>query len=515
MSKPLSLFTAIRTAPWRVGVIVLSACCGLAGAYAVTSQLTPTYTARSSVVVMYADDVRATDLATPPAEEGRNDESSRFDLSMLQAMVPTVAHLAESANVVRTAARSARVPSGHVIGRADADYEPGDTIITLTASASTPKEASAVANAVADIVHEQVSGGRMVLGRSGVLAAQPLDRASPPDVATMPKPALNLALGGLLGLLFGVAIVALGAQSDPRLRTSAQIEAALGLGVLGVVPRTRHIRRGARKAFRRRRVAASVSSTVAALAPYAALPGRRLLVTSPTESDPKTLVAALLGMGFAEQEMRAVLIDTELGRPRLAGHFPECADESLQRLLATDEVPSPSRDGLRVVPAEASPPLAGRRLLSSLAFRSLVGQAMSRCDVVVLNGPPVLAGADLSTLVDHADSAILVVTSGSTEESEARMAAQILHQFGLPVAGVVVANASDTGGAGTAAVAGPPESVWSNGTRSRVPRPAESLGSRSQPHPELADGAAPVAPAAPAALATERPRHEAGSSKPW
>lgn len=198
-------------------------------------------------------------------------------------------------------------------------------------------------------------------------------------------------------------------------------------------------------------------------------------------------------MGFAEQEMRAVLIDTELGRPRMAAHFPECADESLQRLLATDGVPSPARDGLRVVPAEACPPLAGRRLLSSLAFRGLVAQATSHCDVVVLNGPPVLAGADLSTLVDHADSAILVVTSGSTEESEARMAIQILDQFGLPVAGVVVANASDTGGSGTAAV------VW--------PRPAESLdslpGSRSQPFPELADGAA------------ERPRHEAGSSTLW
>lgn len=471
MSTPLGLFTLIRTAPWRIGGIVLSACCGLAGAFAVTSLLTPTYQARSSVVVMYADDVRAADPAALPAREGNGDESARFDLSMLQAMVPTVAHLAESANVVQAAARSARVPASHVIGRADAGYEPGDTIITLTASATSPEEASAVANAVADVVHEQVSAGRMVLGRRGVLAAQPLDRASPPDVATMPKPALNLALGGLLGLLVGVAIVGLRAQSDSRLRTPAQIEAALGLGVLGVVPRTGRLRGIAGKAFRRHRVAAAIRSTVAALAPAAAPPGRRLLVTSPTESDPKTFVAALLGMGLAEQELRAVLIDAELGRPRLATHFPEeSTDESLQRLLASGGEPSlGSREGLQVVPADAGSPSTGRRLLGSPAFRSLVDQATYDCDVVILNGPPVLAGADLSALIGQADAAILVVAGGRTEASEARMAAQILHRAGLPIAGVVVANGGRTGngGAGTSAVGG--KAGW-------VVQPAELIG---------------------------------------
>ncbi|GAB3409896.1 hypothetical protein [Flindersiella endophytica] len=504
MSTSLGLFTVVRTAPWRIGVIVLAACCGLAGAYAVTSLLTPTYQARSSVVVMYADDVRAADASNPPTGQRDGDESSRFDLSMLQAMVPTVAHLAESANVVQAAARSARVPSGHALGRADATYEPGDTIITLTASATSPEEASGLANAVADVVHEQVSGGRMVLGRRGVLAAQPLDRASPPDVATMPKPALNLALGGLLGLLLGVAIVVLGAQSDARLRSPTQVETALGTEVLGVVPKTRRLREDARQAFRRRRVAASVRSTVAALAPYAALPGRRLLVTSPTESEPTTFVAALLGLGLVEQGLWAALIDTGLGRPGLARHFPECADESLQRLLATGgELSSTRPEGLRVVPADAGTPSVSRRLLSSLAFRSLVGRATSRCDLVILNGPPVLAGADLSALADQVDSVILVVSSGSTEESEARRAARILHQFGLPLAGVVIANGGRTGigGAGTSAVGGKPEWVPQPGQ----PESAEQIGQEHH-----ADVLAPLP-----GPAKERPRHEAGSPQRW
>jgi capsular polysaccharide biosynthesis protein len=458
MNTPLNLFATLRTAPWRAGTVALAICCGVAGAYIVTSQVTPTYQARASVVLVYASSATPTRPATArnPAGTGNQaaapagqGEASGTDLSALQAMVPTVAHLAESTNVALAAADSVHLPHDQVVGRVSADYAPGDTIITLTAAAPTPTAASAMANAVADVVHDQVSHGRMVLGRGDVLTAEPLDRASPPATPSTPKPELNLALGGMAGLLAGVAAVALGAQSDTGLHTATQIEAELGLTVLGTIPRTRRrTRGGARKALRRRRTAASVRAAVAALSPLAGLPGRRLLVTCPTTCDPKTSVAALLGLGFAEQELRVTLIDTELGRPRLAKQFPDSAAVGLQRLLDDDDrQPPASQQMLHVVPAEAVSPARRRTLLTSPRFRALVDAAISRCDVVVLNGPAVLAGADLSALVGQVDCAILVVTSGATRISEARSATQILGQFDIPVAGVVVANAYEAGGA--------------------------------------------------------------------
>jgi succinoglycan biosynthesis transport protein ExoP len=503
MTTPPGPFATPSTLLRSLAVIALATCGSLAGAYVITSQLSPTYQARSSVAVTYADDARPTGSTGLRAANGEADESPAFDLSMVQAMVPTIAHMAESRNVAMAAARSAHVPPEQVIGRADADYEPGDTIITLTASASTASGASAMADAVADVVHEQVSDGRMVLGRRGVLAAQPLDRASSPEAPTTPNLPVNLALSGTLGLLIGIAVVALGAQANTRLRTSVQIEAELGLTVLGTIPRARRTRGGVRKAFRRRRVAASVRATIAALSPYADLPCRRLLVTSPTESDAKTFVAALLGMGFAEQEFQTTLIDTDFGRPRLATHFPGDVGEDLRRLLVTDaQPPARRRDALRLVSAEAIPRSVGRRLLSSLPFRTFVEEAVPPCDVVVLNGPPVLVGGDLSALAEHADAAILVVTTGSTRSSDARLAVQILRQLGVPVAGAVVANSRGTGRTGWPAVAGRHEST-SPATTAQHVRP-DPLA-----EPEGAD-------AADAAYATkEWWRSQAGSSTRW
>jgi succinoglycan biosynthesis transport protein ExoP len=502
--KALNLFAALRTARWRAGTVALAICCGVAGAYLVTRLITPSYHAHSSVVLVYAAEATASrpSAARNPAgtgdqttAQGGHDEATVFDLSTLQSMVPTVAHLAESRNVLSAAAKSAHLPDDQVVGRVAAAFEPGDTIITLTAAAPTATAASALANAVADVVHDQVSRGRIVLGRGGLLAAQPLDRANPPAAPTTPKPDLNLALGGMLGLLAGVAAVALGAKSDTRLRTSAQVEAELGLAILGTIPRTRrHNRGGARRELRRRRTATSVRATVATLSPLTGLPGRRLLVTCPTTCDAKTLVAALLALGFAEQELEVTVIDTELGRPRLATHFPESAAASLQRLLADNGQPSRTRhQTLQVVSAEAVSPSVGRGLLTGQRFREFITLATSGCDVVVLNGPPVLAGADLAALVEHVDSAILVVSSGSTRTSEARSAAQILSQFDIPIAGVVVANACDTDGSAVRAAVGQHEFALSATTGRSAdswhPQPVTIRQKPSEPQREA--GSAP------------------------
>ena len=462
MSAPLNLGAALRNAWWPIGLMAVSVCAGVAGAYGITTTMSPTYEARASVVVAAytLGDQTAAPTPTAPAggtaggtgtartQPGATARRPVYDPTMSATMVPTVARYAESASLADAIAEAMRLPKDAVAGHLDASFEPGVQIVTLTASAPTAARAAALANQAADTLRRQVAAGGS-LSRRGTLYAQPLDRASAPAAPATPRTQLNYVLGGLLGFLVGVGLVAVRRRIDDRLRSSDEIAAELGLLVLASVPKVRRglVRRGARQAFRRRSVARSMRTAIAALAPLTDPPGRRLLVTSAFQDDGKTLVASLLSLGLAEQRYHVTLLEGQLRHCPLSQHFPGSSDHNLQRLLSVDDggLVSSSSVTLRVVPAEPTDPEISRALLRSQQFTRIVDTAAGNSDVLVINGPAVLASGDITSLASHADAAVLVVRAGRTRAPDARRAVRVLRRLGIPVAGVIVADAMDDG----------------------------------------------------------------------
>ncbi|MGW5362337.1 hypothetical protein [Actinopolymorpha pittospori] len=444
MSTPLNVRAAVRTVRRPVGIIALSLCAGVGAAWAVTAQISPSYEARASLMVTaYTQD--------QPAEEdrtSRGDEApeTTYDPGLSQATVRTVARLAESARIGQATSVQAGLRAGEVVGHIRADYEPGVQIITLTTVATTAHKAAAMANAASTVLRQQVASGEL-LGRPGMLYAQPLDRATLPEVPTTPKPLLNLLLGGLLGLFAGIGFLSLRNTLDDTLRSTDQIESELQVGILATLPqmRRRYRRDGAMRALRRRQVAASVRAAVAALAPFTDTPDRRILITSAYRDDGKTFVSALLSLALAEQYYRVTLIEGDLRKPTLGDHFPGRSEYKLQELLPDPEPLLSSPGPLRTVPADAAEPEISRSLFRSPAFRGLLAATRNHSDILVVNGPPVLAGADVAALSEECDAAILVVRAGTTGAADARRAVQVLRRLDLPIAGVVVVDAIDAG----------------------------------------------------------------------
>ncbi|MET8258354.1 hypothetical protein [Micromonospora sp. NPDC005205] len=412
-------------ASWRrVGVPLLGLCAGLAAAQGVTQLLPARYEAEASVLVS--------------AEQTNEDRPA--DLALAQNLTPTIARLVGSREVALEAARSLQLPERAVLGHVSGEYELGLQIITVHASAGTGTQAAAIANAASRAVSQQL--GRLDMGGSTSINARVLDTASPPARPAFPRPLLNGVLGALAGLLAGWGATILRDRFDSRLRDIGQIEARLGLPVIGVLPKLprRFARHHAAALYARTNVADAVRATISTLSVLTApLPRRRLLVTSAHDDDGKALVTALLGLGMADEHCRATLVDGAVRDPVLSGHFPE-APHTWQQVLAQKCPPVRLVDfpTLTVLPAE---PREGADTEALHELGGLLNALGEDEDCVIVHAPPILAGREISAFAQHADGVLLVVRAGRTNLDDSTRAARLVQQLGLPLAGVVVIGA--------------------------------------------------------------------------
>ncbi|MGW0226780.1 P-loop NTPase [Actinopolymorpha singaporensis] len=443
MSSSINRRGAVRAAGRPAGMVFLAAGVGLAAAFALTTWVTPTFEARSSMTVAAYSSANA---GRPAPAEG-TPEAGVYDPILSQGAVATVARLAESERVAHLTAAQAGVPVGAVTGHLHASYQPGVQVVTLTSDAKTSRRAVAIVNTAATVLRGQVGAARP-FGSNAALTVSPWDRAATSTTAVPSNLPRNLLLGGLAGLLAGLVIVVVRRRTDSTLRSTDQIERELQVGILGTLPRVpgRQRRKGALGAWRRGRVARPVRSAVAALAPLTDIPDRRLLVTSAYQDDGKAFVSALISLALAEQYYRVTLVEADLQCPVVGAHFPGGGEFTVQQLMSKPEKLLSAQGPLRVVSADECDPELSRAQLRSVAFRDFLTSTREHSDVLVLDGPPVLVGAGLSALAAECDAAVVVVRAGSTGVAEARRAIQVLDRLQLPIAGIVVVDARDEGG---------------------------------------------------------------------
>lgn len=293
-----------------------------------------------------------------------------------------------------------------------------------------------------------------------------LDAALVPEGPASPRPLLNFALAGVLGLVAGVGLVFVREIRDPKVRTPDDVaDATRGMPILGVIPRPSISDRptgngrwlahssgepatGALIALDTRSPASeayrSVRNRIAFADPERA--PRLLVVTSATEEDGKSTTAANLAVSLAQQGLRTLLVDADLRLGELhrlldipgGPGFVEMvlgratADEAVRQIPAGELGVS-----LHVLPAGTLPPAPGE-LVGLPATRRVLEELRGRYEAVVLNAPPLTSSTDAALLGRIADATVLVTRLGTTERDALEHAAAQLHQFGIPVGGIVL-----------------------------------------------------------------------------
>ena len=144
---------------------------------------------------------------------------------------------------------------------------------------------------------------------------------------------------------------------------------------------------------------------------------------------------ANLAVAMATQGQRVALIDADLRVPQLHRYFGLDNEQGLSELLA-DSRANPADYGCAThVPnltlfRAGTPLLDPTFLLSSSRFRDVIAQIKSEYDLVLFDGPAVLAVPDTLLLAGMVDSILLLIDARTTSQRVLLRAKNLLTEQG-------------------------------------------------------------------------------------
>lgn len=285
---------------------------------------------------------------------------------------------------------------------------------------------------------------------SGSGGGQVVSRASTPSSPVEPNTIRNGLIALALGLVLGIGLAFLRDYLDDSIRTKEDLESASGaLPVVGLIPAVTSW-----KNHRNPYLVTVAKPTSPATEAYRTLrtsvqflgldrPLGTLLVTSPTKAEGKTTTLANLAVTFAHAGQRVILLDCDLRRPRVHEFFGLSNEVGFTSvLLGTDPLaealqPVEAHPSLAVL-ASGPPPPDPSELLASQRTREVIEALKSRCDLVLIDSPPVLPVTDPLVLSGIADAALLVVSTDQTTKRALHRAFELLTQINAPLMGTVL-----------------------------------------------------------------------------
>lgn len=427
--------TMLQVLRRQLWIILISVLVAVLAAQLVTNAQQPRYEATSTLLV--------TGNVPSGSDEESDDPTAAIQLATLaQNSSTSLAQLAQTRAVAATAARQLDLPLSAAEGHISGEAEPGVQIVRVRADSDNAQGAARLANAAATALTEAFPGSA---GEGlGGLRLELVDPAAPPGSPVAPNRLLNLLLGAGAGLLIGLGLATLRERLDRRIRSSADVGAALGLPVLGELPPIKRNMRGMSAVDRHAipRIGDPYRSLAASIVVASDREEyRRLLVSSPVQGEGKSTVAAHVALALAQDGETTALVECDLHRPTQHREFPSPERLSLAQQLSGVNGLLPSsaevRPLLKVLAATGEEPAEGLSVRSP-EFERALDAAGGGHQRLLLDAPPILGLSDAAVLARRADAVVLVLRAGRTREADAMNALAVLGRLGMPVLGVVL-----------------------------------------------------------------------------
>lgn len=281
--------------------------------------------------------------------------------------------------------------------------------------------------------------------------ARILAYAHPSGAPSSPNYKTGLMAAFIIGSMLGMAGAIAAEKLDRVFRSAAQVEEATGVGVLGMVPEVKG------PATTRSNVVAHVlenttspaAESIRAVFTAISLgsldrPPRIIAITSSTPSEGKTTFVAALGglLTKMNASRRVLVVDLDLRQARLSAALGlkdrgGTIDEYLMGIKTLEEC-TRRHDGSGVdyICARPNTPNAPE-ILESHAMKTALGVFAERYDLVILDGPPVMAVSDARIISRLADYTVFIVQWAKTPREVVKTAISALLNVSTHV-GIVI-----------------------------------------------------------------------------
>lgn len=267
-----------------------------------------------------------------------------------------------------------------------------------------------------------------------------------PSAPYKPDVTLNLAVGAVAGLLLGMGLALLLEFMDTSVKTMEDVERALQVPVLGIIPKNVPILHSAgslgpdAEAYRILRTNIEFNKK--------GLEEISLTFVSGSAGEGKTTTLCNLAYICAQGGYATLMIDGDLRRSKLHRYYELDNEVGLTSYLLEDY---PLEDVIFQTPVEnlyvmpAGPiPFDPSGALNSRKFSELLQEVKQRFDIVLVDSPPILGVSDSAVIVSEVDMTLMVVQPRKLPLKALLRQKQVIESVGGNLAGVVMNNVDIT-----------------------------------------------------------------------
>lgn len=278
--------------------------------------------------------------------------------------------------------------------------------------------------------------------------ARVISIASAPKEPSSPGPKLFAAVGFGASLMLGTLLALFLERLDVGLRSQGQVERALGIPAIGLVPRLDRLRGGTKPhRYLVEKPLSAYAESIRSI--YTALqladvdsPPKVVMVTSSLPQEGKTTLSLSLATFAARSAQRVLLMDLDLRHPSVqrdtalevrTGLIELMSGEvTLDEALHRDE---PTNLDILPVKRQTGNPTD---ILSSQRMRALIAELRQRYDYIVIDSAPLLGVTDSRIAALFADRVLLAIRWQETTRETAQGGLRQLQDVRAPIAGAVL-----------------------------------------------------------------------------
>lgn len=278
--------------------------------------------------------------------------------------------------------------------------------------------------------------------------ARLIERASIPGAPSAPRPTLMTVLGALIGVGAGLALVLFRELTNPTYKSIRAIEAETGLPVLSTLPaadwRTPKdalddlaLNPFGVTAERVRKLRTAMSLNMDRIEA-----SRSVLMLSSLPDEGKTTLTLLLAQVSELADKSVIVVDLDLRRASLQSLFRwrmrhDLADVIRGKASIDEAINYDTGLGFDVLAAKGAQPEAAD-LITPDFLTDLLEHLKFCYDIVLINGPALLAVSDALLMAKHVDQRIYVVEHDKTPREAVTRGLNTLSDAGLHLSGLVM-----------------------------------------------------------------------------